>query len=266
MDGEYCFDQCSGCDNKRVAGIPVGTTPDLDEHEPGWTAAKSIWKIHPKYQTPYFSTIVTGLLVAIPSLFMQSSKMTDLTSIGTLFAFVLVSGGVLTLPKLDDSVQRGFKLPYINGKFIVPLLAAIFIYLSWGRIVEAFGNLGKDSLQEILFLVYVLMAVILAIASFIKNFSLIPILGVLFCSYLLIEIPATSWIWFFAWMGIGLAIYFLYGYRKSQFEKSDEQRLKLPVQLEDYDSVHKNLCHKVFNRNFEHEISDWRQGTRTAFQ
>ena len=176
---------------------------------------KAFGKIHPKYHTPYFSTIVTGLLVAIPSLFMQSSKMTDLTSIGTLFAFVLVSGGVLTLPKLDDSVQRGFKLPYINGKFIVPLLAAIFIYLSWGRIVEAFGNLGKDSLQEILFLVYVLMAVILAIASFIKNFSLIPILGVLSCSYLLIEIPSTSWVWFFAWMGIGLTIYFLYGYRKS---------------------------------------------------
>jgi len=180
---------------------------------------KAFGKIHPKYHTPYFSTIITGLLVAIPSLFMQSSKMTDLTSIGTLFAFVLVSGGVLTLPRLDNSIQRGFKLPYINGKFIVPLMAAIFIYLSWGRIVEAYSNLGKDSLQEILFLVFVLMAVILAIATFIKNFSLIPIMGVLSCSYLLIEIPSTSWVWFFAWMGIGLTIYFLYGYRNSHLRR-----------------------------------------------
>jgi len=176
---------------------------------------KAFGKIHPKYHTPYFSTIVTAILVAVPSLFMQSSKMTDLTSIGTLFAFVLVSGGVLTLPKVENKTQGGFKLPYINGKFIVPLLAAIFIYLFWGRINTAFSNLGGESLQEILFLVYILLVVILAIASFMKNFSLIPVLGVLSCAYLLIEIPSTSWVWFFAWMGIGLTIYFLYGYRNS---------------------------------------------------
>ena len=177
---------------------------------------KAFGWIHPKYKTPWFATIITGLIVAIPSLFMQSSLMTDLTSIGTLFAFVLVSGGVLLLPRLDASIKRGFKLPYINGKYIVPLMVGIFVYFSRNRIRENFQNIGTDNLQEVLFLVFILLAVILAIFSFVKNFSLIPILGVLFCSYLLIEIPAKSWLWFFAWMAIGLTIYFLYSYRKSK--------------------------------------------------
>lgn len=177
---------------------------------------KAFGWIHPKYKTPWFATIVTGIIVAVPSLFMQSSLMTDLTSIGTLFAFVLVSGGVLLLPRLDASVKRGFKLPYINGRFIVPILVATFIYVSRNRILEDFENFGGDSLQELLFLVFILLASIMAIASFIKNLSLIPVLGVLFCSYLLIEIPAKSWLWFFVWMAFGLTIYFLYGYRKSK--------------------------------------------------
>jgi len=177
---------------------------------------KAFGKLHKKYQTPYFSTIVTGVLVAIPSLFMQSSLMTDLTSIGTLFAFVLVSGGVLLLPKIDNDTRRNFRLPYINGKFIVPLLYAAFVALSWVRIQTAASNLGKDSLEEVLFLAFVLLGLILSLATFFRNLSLIPILGVMFCAYLLIEIPAISWLYFFGWMGIGLAIYFLYGYRKSK--------------------------------------------------
>ena len=177
---------------------------------------KAFAKVHSKYKTPYFSTIVSIALVAIPSLFMASGLMTDLTSIGTLFAFVLVSGGVLMLPRITDSERRGFKLPYINGKFIVPVLFGTFVYLMRGRIQSAAGNLGSDSLQEVLFLAFVLLGLILSILTFIKNLSMIPILGVLFCAYLLIEIPAISWVWFFGWMGIGLLIYFLYGFRKSK--------------------------------------------------
>jgi len=172
--------------------------------------------LHSKFHTPYFSTIITGLLVAIPSLFMPSGRMTDLTSIGTLFAFVLVSGGVLMLPRLGATTKRAFKLPYINGKIVIPSLYAIFVYFMWNRITTAFSNLSKDNLQEILFLVFIFLGLLLSVMSFIKNLSLIPILGVLFCAYLLIEIPAISWIWFFCWMAIGLVIYFLYGYRKSK--------------------------------------------------
>jgi basic amino acid/polyamine antiporter, APA family len=179
---------------------------------------KAFGWIHKKYQTPWFSTIVTGLFVAIPALFMEIGLMTDLTSIGTLFAFVLVAGGVLMLPRIDNKLSTGgkFRLPYINGQFIVPVLIIIFLFLSRNRIANAVSGLGSESLQEILFLIYVVMVICLAIASFVKKLSLIPIMGVLFCAYLLIEIPAVSWKWFFGWMTIGLLVYFLYGYRKSK--------------------------------------------------
>ncbi|MFM7838210.1 MAG: APC family permease, partial [Chitinophagaceae bacterium] len=181
---------------------------------------RSFGKVHPRYQTPYFSTLVTGLLVAIPSLFMQSSLMTDLTSIGTLFAFVIVAGGVLLLPRDTSAAGRSFRLPYINGQYIVPVLWGLFCYLLRDRISTAFFHWKEDDLQELLFLLYTVLSGILAIATLLRKFSLIPIIGVLSCAYLLIEIPAISWIWFFGWMGIGLCIYGFYGFRKSHLAAS----------------------------------------------
>jgi APA family basic amino acid/polyamine antiporter len=177
---------------------------------------KAFAKIHPKYQTPWFSTIITGIIVAVPSLFMGSNLMTQLTSIGTLFAFVLVSGGVLILPRISNIGKVGFKLPYWNGRFIIPFLYIGFVFLFKDRIVAAVQNITHEGLQEILFLVFALLVTSLSIATVIRKLSLIPILGVLFCAYLLIEIPAIAWDWFFVWMAIGLVIYFIYGYRKSR--------------------------------------------------
>ena len=177
---------------------------------------KAFANIHHKYKTPAFSTIVTGLLVGIPTLFVQSSLMVDLTSIGTLFAFIIVSGGVLLLPLHDPKHQRGFKLPYINGRYIVPLAYITFVYFTGDRIVKDFNNLGADGLQEVLFLLFVVGAAVLAAFTFIRRFSLIPVMGVLFCSYLLIEIPSLSWLWFLGWMALGLLVYFSYGYRRSK--------------------------------------------------
>ncbi|HET7179853.1 MAG TPA: amino acid permease [Chryseosolibacter sp.] len=181
---------------------------------------KAFAKIHPRYQTPWFSTIVTGVLVAVPSLFMASDLMTDLTSIGTLFAFVLVSGGVLMLPRVswergDPNPQGKFRLPYINGKIVVPLLFLIYIYFVRDKITHNVVHIGDEGLQAILFLVFIAVGCVLSLLTFLRNLSFIPIMGVLFCSYLLIEIPATSWIYFFCWLAVGLAIYFSYGYRKS---------------------------------------------------
>lgn len=88
-------------------------------------------KIHPKYKTPYISTIATGLLVAIPALFLNLTEVTDLTSIGTLFAFTLVSGGVLLLEDKDKQVKNRFKVPYINGKILMPLLLGSVFSLSF---------------------------------------------------------------------------------------------------------------------------------------
>ena len=184
---------------------------------------KAFGRIHPKYQTPWFSTIVTGIIVAIPSLFMASDLMTDLTSIGTLFAFVLVSGGVLMLPRIakatGDLQQGRFRLPYINGKFIVPVLFLTYVYFVRERVQSSIVMLSEDSLETILFLIFIALGTVLSMLTFARNFSLIPIMGVLFCSYLLIEIPAVSWMYFMVWLTVGLVIYFSYGYRKSHLRK-----------------------------------------------
>ncbi|HET6255936.1 MAG TPA: amino acid permease [Puia sp.] len=195
---------------------------------------KAFGKIHPKFHTPWFSTIITGIIVAVPALFMGSNLMTQLTSIGTLFAFVLVSYGVLVLPKSKRT--SGFRMPYVDGRIIVPALYALFIFIMWGRITGTFREFSSkglhdfffrpdeekkiifsnEALQEVLFIVYIILAGLLTMTTIIRKYSLIPVLGVLFCAYLLIEIPAIAWIWFFVWMTIGLIIYFLYGYRKSR--------------------------------------------------
>jgi basic amino acid/polyamine antiporter, APA family len=172
-------------------------------------------RISPRFKTPGFSTIITGLFVGLTVLVVDDKLMTDLTSIGTLFAFVLVCGGVLYLPKLVR-VPGKFSIPYMNGKYIIPVLLAIFILVFRQRIETALSNLNAESYQEILFLLFLVSAVIITIFTFIRNYSVIPVLGVLFCLYLMIEIPAKSWMVFFGWMAFGLSIYLLYGRRKSK--------------------------------------------------
>jgi len=175
-------------------------------------------QIHPKYQTPGFATIVTGVIVGIGALFIESDLVTDLTSIGTLFAFMLVSGGVLFLPpKLKE---RGrFHLPYLNGKLIIPILYILFIYVFKDRTIAAFTEFHLENTEEVLFIIFLIFAFFISILTFIRNYSFIPIMGVLMCSYMMIEIPLVSWKWFVVWMALGLGIYFLYGYRNSKLAK-----------------------------------------------
>lgn len=177
---------------------------------------KRFGKIHPKFQTPGFSTIVTGIIVAIPSLFVESAIMTDLTSIGTLFAFVLVCGGVLMLPPKEKSATKKFNLPYINSQWIIPVLFVVFVYGFWDRFIEAVTNLGEVSQDQVLFVVFVFVFAFISLICILKKFSLIPVLGMVCCLYLMIEIPASSWLVFFGWMAFGLIFYFLYGYWKSK--------------------------------------------------
>ncbi len=178
---------------------------------------KKFAQVHPKFGTPSFATIVTGLLVGIPSLFVASSTMTDLTSIGTLFAFVLVCFGVLVLPRMaKEAGSSAFRLPYLNGQFIIPAIVAVFVYFSMGRISDAFSNYKTEGFQEILFLLFIFIAIVTGVLSFVRKYSVIPVVGALCCLYLMIEIPAISWLWFFVWMGIGLTIYFFYSRRRSK--------------------------------------------------
>ncbi len=184
---------------------------------------KKFQQVHPRYQTPAFATVVTGIFIGIGAMLIRSGLVTDLTSIGTLFAFVLVSAGVLFLPKVKPEPGK-FSLPYINGRWIVPVLFAGLIYLFQDRVGESLhqlrsGNWDALSLMQYLFLAYLLIGFYLSVMTFRRQYSLIPILGVLSCLYLMIEIPAVSWIWFLGWMGGGLLIYFLYGYRHSHLAR-----------------------------------------------
>jgi hypothetical protein len=99
-------------------------------------------------------------------------------------------------------------------------MVALFVVLFRERLVDSITNLSTEGHQEILFLLFILMAIAVAVFTFLRNFSLIPVLGMLCCLYLMIEIPSRSWLVFFAWMGLGLAFYFLYGYHKSKLANS----------------------------------------------
>jgi amino acid transporter len=100
-------------------------------------------KLHPKYKTPSFATIVVGFVVAIPALFMNLTMVTDLCSIGTLFAFVLVCGGVLMLQNRTDIPRGKFRTPYLNGKYVLPFLIA-------GALVIIYTNYQQEALDFIM--------------------------------------------------------------------------------------------------------------------
>jgi basic amino acid/polyamine antiporter, APA family len=182
---------------------------------------KAFSKVHPKYKTPSFSTIVTGVLVAIPALFLDITIVTDLTSIGTLFAFVLVCGGVLYLPKDENPTEKRFRIPYVNGKFIIPAIVIFCGFLFQDHIVSTlnFSEGWESWKHNIPFYLFMIIAVICSILSFKNNFSLIPILGLLSCFYLMTEIPVKNWLVFAIWLVVGLTIYFSYSVKHSRLNR-----------------------------------------------
>ena len=245
-------------------------------------------RIHSKFKTPSFATIVTGLVVGIPILFTDKTFVLDFTSIATLFAFVLVCGGVLLIPRKEKQAGK-FNLPYINGKIIFPalvfgtiLIIALFaknyfpnkVDFSHEKNVDALSvnipatsfdttmvlknvetviasfinndslfkplqnnfslqqtasekvlltknfirdaNTTQSKTMKVSIIIFWLLMIILALIAFSKNYSLIPLLGVSSCLYLLTGMTLANWLWFGGWLGLGLVVYFLYGYKKSK--------------------------------------------------
>jgi APA family basic amino acid/polyamine antiporter len=115
-------------------------------------------RIHPKFRTPYVGTIITGTFVATFAAFANIAEVVDLTNIGTLFAFVLVSAGVIFLRRVEPDRPRPFRVPWV---------------------------------------------------------PVTPIISILACLYLMLQLPRITWIRFGIWLLLGLVIYFLYGYRHS---------------------------------------------------
>lgn len=171
-------------------------------------------RIHPKYKTPSFSTILTGILVAVPALFLNLDVVLALTSIGTLFAFIMVCGGILVLHQLPVKPESKFKVPYLNGKYIVPILTITGIVLTVIYAPEHFAS--TLSIEKFPMLLFWLVTIAVAYLSFTKNFSIIPVIGLVSCLYLMAQEHHSNWLRFLIWLGIGLVIYFLYGYHKSK--------------------------------------------------
>ncbi|MGQ0764378.1 MAG: amino acid permease [Gemmatimonadota bacterium] len=115
-------------------------------------------KVHPRFRTPWVGTILTGTFVASFAAFANIAEVVDLTNIGTLFAFVLVSIGVIVLRYREPNRHRPFRVP---GAPVTPLISVVA------------------------------------------------------CLYLMLQLPAVTWVRFGIWLAVGMVIYFLYGYRHS---------------------------------------------------
>lgn len=186
-------------------------------------------RIHPRYKTPSFATIVTGLVVAIPALFMNLKEVTDLTSIGTLFAFVVVCAGLLVLQNKKTPVSGRFTVPYINGRFLVPLLVIVTLVINLkfnGTYWQAFFTFGQSDIslfREVLerspMMIFLLTCPVIAWISFRKRLSLIPVLGLLSCLFLMTKLGHSNWLRFFIWLGAGLLVYFTFSRKNSRLNE-----------------------------------------------
>lgn len=201
---------------------------------------KKFSSIHPKFKTPWFATIITGLVVAIPALFMNLTEVTDLASIGTLFAFVVVCAGVLFKDKEFGRENRF--VPYVNSQFIIPILLLIILGALYAFNAEGIGNFFKVVPAEgettwtafshkIPMIVFLILCAVMAVLTLIKRLSLIPVLGLLLCAYLMTELGVTNWLRFAVWMLFGLAIYFGYGYVHSNLGAEEGRTQKLNANL-----------------------------------
>jgi len=188
-------------------------------------------KVHKRFKTPAFATLITGIVVAVPTLFTNLTEMTDLTSIGTLMAFILVCGGILLLGKQNDN-SKGFKVPYMNSrKFLPPIVAviiALLIFYNSDGIIRFFSSTDPDQpdltswdifKHKIPMIGFIVVSSVVMFLAIRKKLSLIPVLGLLTNLYLISELGITNWMRFIVWLMIGLILYFVYGNRHSRLSK-----------------------------------------------
>jgi APA family basic amino acid/polyamine antiporter len=102
---------------------------------PQWAA-----RVHPTRRIPYVTTLVTGIVVAVAALVGDAAETYDLTNIGTLFAFALVSIGVLVLRVIEPDRPRPFKVPFVWPVALLSAAACVFIMAGLPRQAwERFG-------------------------------------------------------------------------------------------------------------------------------
>lgn len=166
-------------------------------------------RIHPKFKTPYLSTIIAGILVATPTLFTNLEEMAELTSIGTIFAFVLVTGGVMLLDRNHKEMFTSFRMPYINSRYVAP----IFFVLLDGLFFH-YLDISYNWFYTILLFFFNILLVL----SFIYRWSFLLLLGLMLNVFMLSTLSVISWLRFLLWLLAGLIIYFLYARKHSKLQ------------------------------------------------
>jgi amino acid transporter len=187
---------------------------------------KRFSKLHPKYKTPGFATIVTGFVVGLPMFFTDETFILDFTSIGTLFAFVLVCGGVLMLPDQtiehqNEPTKGRFRIPYLNARYYFPPILLVIFTVLIVAYPAYFRGLIEPKVDNIPMLVFFVLCIVMTFLSIVKNLSLIPVLGLVSCCYLLTGMAASNWLWFSVWLLIGLMVYFLYSRNSSKLARAE---------------------------------------------
>ncbi len=119
-------------------------------------------KVHPRFQTPHYSTWIAGFAVGIPAGIFAVSDAADLSNIGTLFAFVLVSLGVILLRRKQPDRKRGFRVPF------VPWFPLISIILCGGLMT------GLTVITWIRFVVWLALGLIIYIVYSRKHSEFAP--------------------------------------------------------------------------------------------
>jgi len=196
---------------------------------------KKFSTIHPKFKTPSYATIVTGLVVAIPILFTDLEMVVDACSIGTLFAFVLVCAGVLKLESNKNGPRGKFKVPYINSAYVMPVVFILVCLVLWyffkTETIDFFANTPQPNhagvyetgwelfKHKIPMWIFILIFVGMTVLSIVRKMTFIPLAGMLCCFYMMAELGLKNWMFFLIWLGVGLVIYFAYGFRKSKLNK-----------------------------------------------
>lgn len=133
---------------------------------------KAFSEIHPVYRTPIKSNILLMIVVGAFAALVPARVAGEMTSIGTLLAFILVCVGILVLRKTMPNVPRAFKTPFV---------------------------------------------------------PFVPVLGIITCLFMMVFLPADTWIRLLIWMVIGLDVYILYGLRKSKLQTFNHSRVDLLI-------------------------------------